>query len=272
MKSTRLIECGISFGTAVVSYLLVGPIIYAFVFPYINNALISYSALFIPSVFTLLALLLLKKKSLFLDFLGPKGKRFSPSLFLLFFSSSFLILSLTSIIEGASINPAPLSLKLTSLIISLIFIPIQIGVEEYIFRILPYKAIDEERMERKSTWVLLSFLSGLLFTIPHLLNKEVWVEGGGWAVLHYFLWGAMVMAGAVYTKGFEFPLAMHLSNNLVVAIVANYRSSSLPSISFFILENETSSPKAIITFILLFALELFLFYALNRRKHIENKD
>ena len=60
-------------------------------------------------------------------------------------------------------------------------------------------------------------------------------------------------------------VAMHLSNNLVVSIVANYKGSSLSSVSFYLLENETSSPKAIMAFVLLFAFELFLFYILKKR-------
>ena len=272
MKNNNLIECGVSFIVALFSYLIIGPIIYALIYPYINGTLLSYASLFIPSLFTLLVLVILKRKRLIDDFRASRDRGLSLPRFLIFLSSSFIFLSLTSLFEGAKVNPAPLLEKILSLFISLLFIPIQITIEEYIFRILPYKAVEEERMGEKRVCVLLSLISGLLFTLPHLFNKEVWAEGGYWAVIHYFLWGSLVMAGAIITKGFEFPLAMHLSNNLVVSIVANYKGSSLSSTSFFILENETSSPKAIMTFLLLFALEFIFFYTLKRRRHSECQE
>ena len=265
MKNNNLIECGVSFIVALFSYLIIGPIIYALIYPYINGTLLSYASLFIPSLFTLFVLVILKRKRLIDDFRASRDRGFSLPLF-------FIFLSVFSLLEGAKVNPAPLLEKILSLFISLLFIPIQITIEEYIFRILPYKAVEEERMGEKRVCVLLSLISGLLFTLPHLFNKEVWAEGGYWAVIHYFLWGSLVMAGAIITKGFEFPLAMHLSNNLVVSIVANYKGSSLSSTSFFILENETSSPKAIMTFLLLFALEFIFFYTLKRRRHSECQE
>ena len=110
-----------------------------------------------------------------------------------------------------------------------------------------------------------TLISALLFTLPHLFNREVWVEGGTWALIHYFLWGFLAAFSSILTEGFEMAVAMHLSNNLVVSIVANYKGSSLSSVSFYLLENETSSPKAIMAFVLLFAFELFLFYILKKR-------
>ncbi|MGN1188963.1 MAG: type II CAAX prenyl endopeptidase Rce1 family protein [Candidatus Ornithospirochaeta sp.] len=268
--NSNLMDCGVSFVVSLLSYLLVGPIIYALIFPYLKGEMALYASLFIPSLFTFLLLLLIKRKRFINDFRGRGQKKLSPSLFLIFFSSSFVFLSIASLLEGATINPAPLKYKFISLFISLLFIPIQITIEEYIFRVLPLKALDENSLQKKSHWVLISIVSGILFTLPHLFNKEVWSDGGEWAVIHYFLWGALVMMGAIITEGFEFPLSMHLSNNLVVAIVANYKGSSLTSTSFFILENETSSPKAILTFLLLFAFELLIFYTLKRRRHHES--
>lgn len=272
MKNNKLIKCGVSFIVALFSYLIIGPIIYALIYPYINGTLLSYASLFIPSLFTLLVLVILKRKILINDFRASRDRGFSLPLFFIFLSSSFIFLSLASLLEGAKVNPAPMYEKIVSLFISLLLIPIQITIEEYIFRILPYKAVEEERMGKKRVCVLLSLISGLLFTLPHLFNKEVWAEGGYWAVIHYFLWGSLVMAGVIITKGFEFPLATHLSNNLVVSIVANYKGSSLSSTSFFILENETSSPKAIATFLLLFALELLFFYTLKRSRQSECQE
>ena len=268
--NSKLIDIGVSFIVSVLSYLMVGPVIYALLFPYIKGDLMTYASLFIPSVFTLIVLILIKRKRFFEDFVLLRNKKFSSSLFLIFTLSSFVFLSIASLLEGATLNTAPAKAKIISLLVSLLFIPIQITIEEYIFRVLPLRVLDNDSLGKKSWCILISIASGILFTLPHLFNKEVWVEGGKWAIVHYFLWGVLVMGGAIVTKGFEFPLSMHLSNNLVVSIVANYKGSSLPSISFFILENETSSPKAIITFLLLFAFELLVFCAYKRRRHSES--
>ena len=267
MKNKNLIEWGISFVVASFSYLIVGPVVYALLFPFFSAFPLSYVSLFIPSIFTFFILILLKKKRLLDDFSVSKERTFSLPLFFVFLCSSFVFLSVFSLLEGAKVNPEMLGDKIISLFFSLIFIPIQITVEEYIFRIIPFMAVGLYRLEKKSNRALLSLVSGLLFTLPHLQNREVYREGGYWAVIHYFLWGTMVMAGAIISKGFEFPLAMHLSNNLVVSIVANYKGSSLSSKSFFILESETSSPRAIMSFILLFALEYLLYHHLTRRRH-----
>ena len=267
MKNNNLIEWGVSFVVASLSYLIIGPVVYALLFPFISAFPLSYVSLFIPSIFTFFILILLKKKRLLNDFSVSKERTFSLPLFFVFLCSSFVFLSVFSLLEGAKVNPEPMGDKIISLFFSLLFIPIQITVEEYIFRIIPFMAVGLDRLEKKSNRALLSLVSGLLFTLPHLLNREVWAEGGYWAVIHYFLWGTMVMAGAIITKGFEFPLAMHLSNNLVVSIVANYKGSSLSSKSFFILESETSSPRAIMSFLLLFALEYLLYHHFTRRRH-----
>lgn len=270
-RDVQRIESGVSFLLASLSYLIVGPLICAIVLPYIEGQHTFYASLFIPTLFTVFVLLIYKKKRIINDFKGKGGKNLSYSLFIIFFFSSFVFLSLISLFDGAEVNPVPLKDKIISLLISLLFIPFQITVEEYIFRVLPLKALKKDWPRKKSTLFLVSLVSGTIFTLPHLFNKEVWAPGGVWAVAHYFLWGALVMAGAIITEGFEFPLSMHLSNNLVVSIVANYRGSSLPSLSFFILESETSSPKAIVTFILLFALELLIFYILKKRGKNESK-
>ena len=146
MKNNNLIECGVSFIVALFSYLIIGPIIYALIYPYINGTLLSYASLFIPSLFTLLVLVILKRKRLIDDFRASRDRGFSLPLFFIFLSSSFIFLSLTSLLEGAKVNPAPMREKILSLFISLLFIPIQITIEEYIFRILPYKAVEEEKM------------------------------------------------------------------------------------------------------------------------------
>ena len=258
-------EYGITFIVALLSYLMIGPVSYALVFPFLEGRVWSYAALFIPSVISLASLLVLRRKRFFKDFKALKRGEFSVHLFLLFFFSSFIILSAVSLMGGATPNNAPLLDKISSLLISLIFIPIQITMEEYIFRVIVIDAVDKKEIEKRSTGIVISLVSALLFTLPHLFNREVWVEGGTWALLHYFLWGFLAAFSSILTEGFEMAVAMHLSNNLVVSIVANYKGSSLSSVSFYLLENETSSPKAIMAFILLFAFELFLFYILKKR-------
>ena len=88
MKNNKLIKCGVSFIVALFSYLIIGPIIYALIYPYINGTLLSYASLFIPSLFTLLVLVILKRKILINDFRASRDRGFS--LPLLFFFPSHL--------------------------------------------------------------------------------------------------------------------------------------------------------------------------------------
>lgn len=269
MKESRQLNPLSVFLVLLFTYLLAGPLIFAFLYPLLGkNPLTSYASLFIPSLLTFLVLILLRKKETREDLRGER--KFSLSLFFLFFLTSFLILSFLSFLEGAKTNQAPLMLKLASLFVSLLFIPIQISVEEYIFRVIPLKAFLKKDWNKEKPFTLyISLLSGTLFTLPHLLNREVWVDNGYWAIIHYFLWGALAMAGCVISGGFEFSFAMHLSNNLVVSVLASYKGSSLQSIPFFILDYETSSLSSILSFVSLFAFELILFYLISRRKRSE---
>ena len=85
MKNSRnLMEYGITFIVALLSYLMIGPVSYALVFPFLKGRVWSYAALFIPSVISLASLLVLRRKRFFKDFKALKRGEFSVSLFLLF--------------------------------------------------------------------------------------------------------------------------------------------------------------------------------------------
>lgn len=244
---------------------VLGPIVSLPFFLLSSSPLLSYCFIFIPYILAFLSIGVLSGWRIKEESTGVEGREFSSSKFIFLSAVSLIFLTLVTLPESPREYEASLGLKLSSLLISLLFIPIQTGVEEYLFRVLPLRVGERWIKERKGI-VPLSILSGALFTIPHLLNSEVWAEGGLWAILHYFLWGTLAMAISIVSGGFEASYAMHLSNNLFAAVAVGYVNSSLSSVPFFIVDEETSSPKAILSFIILFVLTGFLSYIWDRRE------
>lgn len=125
----------------------------------------------------------------------------------------------------------------------LVCTPIQACSEELVFRVLPARIAFRDTLPESLPRMLpLSLLSGVLFMLPHLMNIEVQVSANAALTLaYYFLWGALAMLLALSSGGFEAPLSIHTVNNLYIALIVNYKDSSMPSESLFI-NNETPSP------------------------------
>ena len=250
----------------VLSLVVIGPIASALLYPFLSGSWIGeYVFLFLPHVITFIVLLVLKGKDLKEELRGKDGESFSLPLFFLLTFVSFTYCVFLAIFEKPEVNDISLSVKLISLLLSLILIPMQIGVEEMIFRTLPIRIYNRGQWkDDRFSVVFISLISALLFTLPHLFNKEVWVSSGGWAIL-----GALAAAATIVTGGYEIAYATHLANNLFVSIAVNYKGSSLPSASFFLSAEETSSPTSILSFVFLFALLTLSVVLWKRRKRDE---
>ena len=255
----------------VLSLVVIGPMASALLYPFLSGSWIGeYVFLFLPHVITFIVLLVLKGKDLKEELRGKDGESFSLPLFFLLTFVSFVYCVFLAIFKKPEVNDISLSVKLISLLLSLILIPMQIGVEEMIFRTLPIRIYNRGQWkDDRFSVAFISLISALLFTLPHLFNKEVWVSSGGWAILHYALWGALAAAATIVTGGYEIAYATHLANNLFVSIAVNYKGSSLPSASFFLSEEETSSPTSILSFVFLFALLTLSVVLWKRRKRDE---
>lgn len=168
------------------------------------------------------------------------------------FTKSFLILFLTSatlfLIVDLQSNPqfyqpmagSSISNYLLLLPLVLFFTPLQTSIEELVFRMLPVRTINANRLDTKSIMqIVTSLISALVFALPHLGNREVAIASNRLVVvLYYALFGFMVTYLCMKHKGFETALAIHAANNLFIALVCNHPSSSLPSLPLL----QTSRP------------------------------
>lgn len=102
-------------------------------------------------------------------------------------------------------------------LVSIFLIPLQTSAEEFFFRgyLLQHAGLKIKNI------VVLSFLSGFLFTLPHLTNPEVG-EGGMWMLFSYFSIGAFLAVITLWDNGLELALGLHAGNNLFSALFASY--------------------------------------------------
>ena len=162
-------------------------------------------------------------------------------------------------INTIEIDPTPFLEKLKYLIPVLIFTPMQAISEEIFFRALPFRMAFKDRIPTKVYEIIsISIFSGLFFIIPHLKNPEV-IKNIEYlsALVYYFVWGALAMALGVYTKGFEIPVAMHIVNNLYIALIVNYEGGAMPTHAFFI--NRSATPSNWVSIIEIVAIFIIMF-------------
>jgi membrane protease YdiL (CAAX protease family) len=136
---------------------------------------------------------------------------------------------------------------------SLVFIPVQTSAEELFFR---GYVLQSAGLLVKNP-ILLSFVSGFLFMVPHLANPEVAVNF--WLLaLFYFAFGAFLAYITLKDNSLELALGIHAGNNLFTAIFANYVGGALATPAIFTVGeldavyNLVGSLAAMILFYLLF--------------------
>jgi len=116
-------------------------------------------------------------------------------------------------------------------LLAVILIPIQTSAEELFFRgyLLQWMGL-----KLKNKWIL-SFINGVLFFLPHMLNPEMAVNGILMA-LAYFAFGFFACYVTLQDNGLELALGMHAANNLFSALFANYTVTALPSPALFTIQ------------------------------------
>ncbi len=215
---------------------------------------------FTPYIFMFLALLLGSNfilKTKLRDLINSNKVDYKLSI--ISFIIYFFLLALFSLMQYKTIevDPAPIKQKLSFVIPVLILAPMQVLSEEIFFRALPARIVYHNELPKTfKSFIPISIVSGFIFLIPHLNNPEVIKSNDGkLAIIYYFLWGFLAMALALYTDGFEMPIAMHLSNNIYAALIVNYTNSALPTKALFINKGETNS-----LFLLLEAMFIFVIF------------
>jgi uncharacterized protein len=151
--------------------------------------------------------------------------------------SSFLVWTVICAIQAvieALLHPGryTFAVNLTQYIplalVALLIVPVQTSSEEFFFR---GYLIQNIGLKLKNPLVL-SLLSGMLFTLPHLANPEV--AQNMWLVpLFYFSFGAFATYDSLKDNSLELALGMHAGNNLFTSLFANYTDSAIQSSALF---------------------------------------
>ena len=120
---------------------------------------------------------------------------------------------------GIARNSIDVGEYLFSSIPVLVLTPMQATAEEVFFRALPKGIVYGDKSPKTLIEALpLIAGSGIVFALP---------------LLAYFLWGSLAMFISLATDGFEASTAMHIVNNLFIALVINYSGSSMPTEALF---------------------------------------
>ena len=139
-------------------------------------------------------------------------------------------------------------------LLAVLFLPIQTSSEEIFFRGYILQGLG---LKTKNTWIL-CVLSGILFTLPHLVNPEVTVNAF-LVPLFYFFFGAFATLVTIRDNSLELALGMHMGNNLFTTLFANYTISALASPSLFTI-NEFDAVYNVIAPLVQMMIFYFLFF------------
>lgn len=111
----------------------------------------------------------------------------------------------------------------------LLLTPLQCAAEELVFRGYVLQGLG--RWLRRSP--LLAVLSGVIFTVPHLLNPEVAAYGLAIMAANYFVMGLFLASVALRDGRLELAIGAHAGNNLLLALIINYDDSAFETESVF---------------------------------------
>jgi membrane protease YdiL (CAAX protease family) len=113
----------------------------------------------------------------------------------------------------------------------LLLVPIQTSSEELLFRGYLLQAFGL----KIRNWLVLCFLSGLFFALPHAGNPEVSVNF--WLVMAYYFSTGMFLAFiTLKDQRLELALGVHAANNIFTSLFANYKVSVLPTPALFTIQ------------------------------------
>ena len=169
--------------------------------------------------------------------------------------------------DSIRVNPAPAAARIISLILVLLFVPMQTTAEELVFRTtLGRLFIRNEQPKNIGKILGISLLSGALFLAPHLANPEVAAYGMVVALFSYFLVGFMLMLISLLTGSFEGALAIHAINNIYAMMFVTGEVSAVSFPAFFV-EADTSAWVNCVLYIALYTAVL-LWTLLYKKKYM----
>lgn len=117
----------------------------------------------------------------------------------------------------------------------LIMTPLQTTTEELVFR---GYVIQSFGLKIKNG-LILSLISGVLFTLPHLANPEIYASNklGVFSticmILNYFVIGMVLAMITIRTNSLEAAMGAHAVNNLFCFLLVGYPDTALPTNTVF---------------------------------------
>ncbi|HEX2927175.1 MAG TPA: CPBP family intramembrane glutamic endopeptidase [Ruminiclostridium sp.] len=123
--------------------------------------------------------------------------------------------------------------------IILLMTPLQTATEELVFR---GYVIQGFGLKIKNG-IILSVISGALFTLPHLANPEIYASNKLGVlsticmILNYFVMGMMLATITIRTNSLEAAIGAHTVNNLFCFLAVGYPDSALPTNTVFFTTN-----------------------------------
>jgi membrane protease YdiL (CAAX protease family) len=119
--------------------------------------------------------------------------------------------------------------------IILIMTPIQASTEELVFRGYVIQGFGI----KIKNGIILSIISGAIFTLPHLMNPEIYAssELGVFSticmILNYFAIGTVLALVTIKTNSLEVAMGAHSVNNLICFLLVGYPDGVLPTNTIF---------------------------------------
>lgn len=150
------------------------------------------------------------------------------------------ILLLVSLLINYLLNPLDYKIQfdlqgfIISAIILLIFMPIQTGIEEIIFRGYLIQGMSQIF---KNGFVPL-IITSLLFGLAHMSNPEV--QKFGWNIMlsYYIIFALFMGCISLLDEGLELAIGIHFANNLVSGLMVSSSDSVLKPYSILEIKNE----------------------------------
>tara|TARA_B110000116_G_C16790649_1_gene563550 strand:- start:1008 stop:1481 length:474 start_codon:yes stop_codon:yes gene_type:complete len=141
------------------------------------------------------------------------------------------------------------------LIISIIFIPFQSALEEYIFRGYLMQGFSKMFNNRWMPLILTSFIFGSL----HYFNPEVDKLGPG-LIIYYIGTGFFFGIITLMDEGIELSIGLHVANNLMTAILVTAEWTSFQTESIFKDVSEPSLGVELVVFLfIVYPLTMYIF-------------
>lgn len=151
-----------------------------------------------------------------------------------------------------SMQARPLD-ALVTLVLAVVFVPIQAGFEELLFRgyLLQLFCLGFKK------FLPAAVLSSILFSLLHAANPEVAAYGWNWALPTYFIFGFLACVLVYLDGNLRTAILFHTVNNIYGFAIVSYPNSALPVPALFHMEEMNMAmtlvgmPLILLVFILM---------------------